>query len=137
MYTKYAYILTHFFTTFQKNLRLCYVWFKVTIALFLIDLGILGGSIYWDLVGIEDYVVNGAGIIYSLYELWVVFAFTAEIKSQKEIGHTLNTTMTVWVGKNKRAHDHGITTNFLKSFLKWDFFNYFCMKDEWMILIRW
>ncbi|OXA52129.1 uncharacterized protein LOC110852794 [Folsomia candida] len=82
----------------QKNLRLCYVWFKVTIFLFCLDLVLLGFSIYLDLAGIEDYVVNISGIFYSLYELWVVFAFTTEIKSQKETisgCHTISTSMTV------------------------------------------
>jgi len=34
---------------------------------------------------VEDYVINGSGILYSLYELWVVFAFISEIKEQKDI----------------------------------------------------
>lgn len=74
------------------------VWFKVAIALLLMDLLWLTVSLSLGLDGVGDTVVNVCGIFYSFYELWVVLAFTSEIRSQKEAVsgcHTVSTTMTV------------------------------------------
>ncbi|CAL8094698.1 unnamed protein product [Orchesella dallaii] len=73
-----------FIGTEQDNLRVCNFWWRISFALWLVDIVILSVSVAVCRANITDIVINTAEIFRSVYELWVVKAFMAELKVKKE-----------------------------------------------------